>query len=613
MSRPLERPPRLEGIFNLKLKQTLTIGLAVLLIFCFCGCYPGQGSSAASRAGQGQEEFDELLKELLPDLVNMVQFDSGFLFLEPGEAGLDDPGSEFGWTSIEDWQDSMAGAEELLAELESFDVSRLDAESQRTLALLKDAYTRILALSDFYMLGTNDLGMQSDAATLGITIMHAPYRTAEDFDRLFAMYRDLDGAFHALIDLEQTRQDAGMGMTRSEIDLAIEEFERLLEGDPPAAQLLGDELIDDADFLSAAQKEEYHRLNAEAVSQHLVPAYEYLIEALEQMEGRQGRPGLAGRMNGREFYEAMLLNYGFDETPQELMLYLEKQYRLCLKEMRALAAEAEDGKAVEAVLDDPGSLEFTGAGSPQEILEYLKEEAVSEFPVIDTGTVVPVLTPEALRANAVTAYYVLAPLDAPLSSVRGVYMNSEEDGADYLTLAHEGFPGHLYQDAYAASQDRSYVRRLLERAYLGASEGWGVYSEIVAAGWAETDAALAEMAALSQLIDHIIWAWADIGVNYFGWNSEELAENAEEAFGIVFQEPDEIAKMVAAMAGTWVPYGVGGTKFLEMRRRAESELGRDFDAAEFHTAVLDAFPASFSMIDAAVEDYIEAAQGRQAA
>lgn len=580
-----------------------------MLIFCLCGCDAAvrqpdaEPSSAASAFGQA--DFDAYLREILPSLVDMSTFSAGFLFLDPQAAGLPEPGSAFGWTSEEDWEQYVEDARRIRGELKAFDPATLDAESRRTLALLLDFLDRQEPLADFYLLDANSLGLESGAATLSTEIAHAPYQSSADFDRLFAMYADLDESFHALTAAEQTRQESGAGMTRAEIDLVVEELQKLIAGDPPAAQSLADERIDEADFLSAAQKEEYHAKNAAAVADDLVPAVEYLIGALQDMPGRSGVPGMAGRQGGKEYYAALLRTLGFDETPEELMDYLEEQVDFYLNEISSLVMECEDMDALAAYAEDPDSVRYIEADTPEEILAYLEASAPLEFPEIDSGSVSVTFTPEALRAPAIVAYYILAPLDQAPDADKQVFVNDEQSGADYLTLAHEGIPGHLYQDVYAAAQGRSPVRRLAERSYLGATEGWGVYSEMVAAGWAQGDAVLAQIAALSSLTDRLVWAWSEIGVNYLGWTAAELDRQMEDTFGFSFGDDESYVDLLAAMPGSWVPYGAGAAKILGMRRRAETALGDSFDPVRFHAALLDELPASFAALDGAVERYIE--------
>lgn len=591
-------------------KRLLTAFLAAMLALCLCGC--DSAAAPASLARGGQAQFDAYLESLLPEIVDTSTFDAGFLFLDPEEVGLEEPGSAFPWVSEEDWTEEVSQAQQILEDLEAFDPAKLNASSRATLELLRDVYTMGTEMSDFYMLAANDLGMESDAATLGITVAHAPYRSAADFDRLFAMYEDLDGTFRELIETERMRQEAGAGMTAAEIELAIREYERLLEGEPTAIQRLGDELIDGADFLSPAEKQTYHQKNEEAVTQHLLPAYAYLISSLREFPGRTGAPGLAGRMNGREFYELLLRYQGFDETPEELMHYLEEQVDSCLAEIESLVMEIEDVEALQAFLADPEAVPLVDADTPEGILEYLEAGMRSEFPVLETGEVDVVLTPEVLRNPEVVAYYVLMPLDQNPAQAKDVYINDEKTGADYSTLAHEGFPGHLYQDVYAALQDRSPVRRLLERGYTGATEGWGVYSEYLAADWVQDlDPVIARVAALSDQTDRLIMAWADIGVNYLGWTAAELAGNIEDTYGVAFEDAEELTNILAAMPATWVSYGVGGAKLIELRRQAEEALGDAFDPVAYHRAVLDVLPSDFSQIEAVVEAYISAAQAQQ--
>ena len=102
---------------------------------------------------------------------------------------------------------------------------------------------------------------------------------------------------------------------------------------------------------------------------------------------------------------------------------------------------------------------FDGSGSftltePAAILENLKKQMEESFPEIPDAEKSAVdyeirYVPEYLESVLSPAFYLTSPIDDPSRNtiyINNGYSDSTEDL--YTTLAHEGFPGHLYQTAY---------------------------------------------------------------------------------------------------------------------------------------------------------------------
>lgn len=580
------------------MKRALAFVLCLFLMLT-AGCRAPAG---------GQAEFDALMTELLPALVDTQDFTSRYYFLHPEEAGLEEAGSSFSVVSEEDWEASFEETRRALASLAEIDEAQLQAENRLDLEIIKDALERSLVMEDFYLLACGGLGIESDAAQLATLAAHTPYQKKEDLEALFAMYETLPAVFSRLVEMEKERQQQGAGMTRSEIDLALEAYDRLLAH----AEELGEDIITAAPFLTDEEKEAYLKKNAEAVAAYLIPAYTTLRDALSQMTGRDGVPGLAGRKNGSRYYLALLESMGVDETPEALAEELAQAYETLRDELSGLTGRI-DAQQLMQFLDAPEDYSLMEGAAAKEISAWQREAVRQVFPAAEVGEVDVVLTPEVLREPNTVAYYILAPLDEAPSVEKRIYINDEETAGDFLVLAHEGFPGHLYQDMYAASQSRQTVRRLVERSYSAALEGWGVYSSLAAAELLQDNKEMALLAALLDLGDRLIAAYADIALNYFGWTLQELEDNLAGQFGMKIPGLKEFAEVLCAMPGSYLAYGIGGLRLLKMRQEAQNALGEAYTAASFHQAVLDVLPASLSHLEEAVHTYIRRVQERKAA
>ena len=109
----------------------------------------------------------------------------------------------------------------------------------------------------------------------------------------------------------------------------------------------------------------------------------------------------------------------------------------------------------------------------------------------------------------------------------------------YTTLAHEGDPGHLYQNAYTASGNLPLIRNLF--SFTGYAEGWATYVEFeYAYDYAGADETLADLLAGNEACLLGLMAYIDIGIHYDGWDREDVAEYLAD-FGVEDQDAtDEI-------------------------------------------------------------------------
>lgn len=562
-------------------------------------------SAEPDEPGDGDEQarFDAYLEELTSYMVDADDFFTGYLFLDPGAAGLEGDEKPLGAVTEEEWRESCDLTRELIADLEGFDEDALNEESRLSLRIILDSLERSLLTEDYYYNMGSGLGLYGTVASIPSYIADYPVENLADLSQIFTLYSALPEAFEEYIALEKDCQAHGAGMTERSIELALEQYGGYL--DPSVMISVMDEKIDGLDFMDSENKEENKKQNARLVEESFIPAYEYLVAELSAMQGRDSDYGAAGATDGADYYAAFVRELiGVDMTPEEIQAYLLEQYDYYWDEMVGLVNKPG---VWEAYMED--DFRFTEETTAEGIIDYLQEAVLADYPDIGMVDYEVVLTPEALRTPGTIAYYVLRPLDQTGGEPANIYINDESTAADYITLAHEGFPGHMYQDSYAAWQGRPYARGVAGRMYTGFMEGWGTYSEIMAADYATTDADVARLYALDDLVSGILVGYADIGINYGGWSRDEFEDELSAYFDVEGYNLDYMFDMLAEDPAYMLAYNLGGPMLLELRRDAEDALDGGFDAVEFHRAVLDASPASFDVISDAVARYVAEAGG----
>ena len=176
-----------------------------------------------------------------------------------------------------------------------------------------------------------------------------------------------------------------------------------------------------------------------------------------------------------------------------------------------------------------------------------------------------------------------------------IYINGKYSSNEiYTTLAHEGYPGHLYQTLYTTSKDLSLIRNLL--SYSGYVEGWATYVEYYSYDLSGLNPNLSQLLKFNSAASLGLYAYIDMSVNYDGWGLNEVANYLHD-YGI---EDEEIIKeifyaMVEAPAN-YLCYFIGYLEILELKEMAEDSLGKNFSLIEFHDSLLSIGPAPFYVI-----------------
>lgn len=157
--------------------------------------------------------------------------------------------------------------------------------------------------------------------------------------------------------------------------------------------------------------------------------------------------------------------------------------------------------------------------SPEQILEDLQKQIQTDFPAVpSTSYEVKYVHPD-LEEHLSPAFYLTPPIDT--LSPNDIYINRHANMSGlelYTTLAHEGFPGHLYQTITFASSAPDPVRYL--PAMGGYVEGWATYAESFAYTYYQPDSTDGQLAWLNRSLNLCMMSLLDTVIHYNGWNQE---------------------------------------------------------------------------------------------
>jgi uncharacterized protein (DUF885 family) len=199
--------------------------------------------------------------------------------------------------------------------------------------------------------------------------------------------------------------------------------------------------------------------------------------------------------------------------------------------------------------------------------------------------------------------YLVPPIDSYQNN--NIYINGNNKktlSMIYTTVAHEGYPGHLYQCVYFRNQKPAPIRNILN--FIGYDEGWATYVEMYSYHLAGIDENLADFLEINNMVILCMYARADIGIHYQGWTKDEVVEYIKQYLG------DE--KIAGSIYDTlleepviYLPYAIGYLEIMELRKKAELELGNQFVAKDFHKFLLNIGPAQFNIIEEHMDLWIK--------
>lgn len=560
--------------------------------------------SRPASAENSQTLFEELTGDIFRENAASSILDRHYLMAEPENFNLSKPESLYGNADLEGLQKSSDAIAGYLDRLNAIDPDSLSPEDQLDYQILK-AYLETESTCQGLELYAQPLaptiGVQ---AQLPILLAEYEFYREEDIDDYFSLLEGLGAYFDQILSLEQEKASQGLMMSDDAIDRVLDSCEPYLDSSENCV-LAGtfSERLDRLNGLDSAKKENYVRRHEELIRTAFIPAYEKLMEGLSGLKGSgKVQGGLCRYPDGREYYRYLVYSstYTSCRDVTTLRKTIERRIERDFRELASIVTRRQD------LLDSLPDVSFAFT-EPHEILRHLMEQTALSYPAPICEDYTIRYVPKALEPVLSPAFYLTPPIDRDGSNTIYINQGSASSGQDHLftTLAHEGYPGHLYQTTYFLSTDPSPFRHLL--SFGAYTEGWATYVEMESYQMDESlDQDLARLLALNSSITLGLHAYIDIMVNDQGWDISQI-HNFITSY---YDDPDQefSAALYEAMVdnpSNYLEYYVGYLEFSDMREKAEEALGEAFDLVEFHHFLLDTGPAPFSVLRKGLERWIQ--------
>ncbi len=540
------------------------------------------------------EEFtrDLFLREITGNTLNLH-----YTLEDPAGYGIRDYPITLGGYDPQTAKDYLLGLQELKFELLSFPFDSLTPEEQLTYDILADYLDTQIDLSSFTLYEeplSYSNGMQ---VQLPILLAEYEFNSEQDVTDYLKLITLVDDYFRDMIAFEQDKSAAGLFMSDELCDRVIHSCEAFLENQDHHYMLQTFEnRLQDLN-LSEKKEQKYIKSNQKTFEQEIIPAYETLITELTQLKGTgKNDGGICNLPRGKRYYELLVYSeVGCDDSINNILSRIETQR---FYDLLVCADLLEQNPHIFAECD---AISWSMPEEKQ-MLEHLEEAMCRDFPACPKTNYSIHHVDPALKAYMAPAFYITAPIDNYMDNT--IYINDGNDSSDiyyFTTLAHEGFPGHLYQTVMSYEYEMLPIRSILN--YSGYCEGWATYIEMMSYYYADIKPELAEMLSHNQAATLSLYATADIGIHYKNWSEEDIYL-FWESYGITDRDTiDEITRLILSEPGNYLKYYLGYLEFLDLRDYARNTLGSNYSTIEFHRAILDIGPAPFPILEKYLEEF----------
>lgn len=559
------------------------------------GCCMVQSVPAASSGQDTQEAFDLFLDRVYAEWLSDSPFEVHFYLEHPEEYGITIDNytlmdySEYDEEAIAAYEQEQ---EKEMEELKSFDKSLLTDRQQIIYDKLMEGISlneKYVDMFDFSSMIGGANGIVSSLANNFYNYLFIEKKDIEDYLKFLA---DIPNYIDYAIRYTNEYAQYDLVPSKYMLQTNLQLIEELIDGDENVFLQGFEEKLADAAYLSEQERTEFSDQNRQLVEQLVTPAFEKLRQQLTEWEETFGEwEGIGVYEEGEDYYNYLIEIYaGVSMDGEELFEYLGNKLDESEERFWELLED-------EAIYDGYMNSEYGFSEStPAEILDALRSYTQENFAAIeDPGYRVEEL-PTALRSDNMLAYYQLTQHDH--DDTNQIYLNPDALGGDlgilYETLAHEGYPGHLYCFNYIKQQNWHPINTLISNT--GFEEGWAEYAAQMSLYSWDLDENMMEVVFLDQEINYLLMAMSDIGINYGAWTIDDVFDLWNSYFYLDSTEDvRDIYDSCLAEPGVILSYPVGYFQICDLEEEVRELLGDAFDQKEFIRVLLSVGGASFDL------------------
>lgn len=558
-----------------------------------------------------QQEFEQYLDDYFKDVVTDDTLTYNYTIKDGADYGLEEPEVTLGdpGMTAEEIEQDKEEFEGWVKKLDAIDRSCLTEDQKLTYDVLDEYFEVSAGIFDNVYLYEPFSPMRGLQANIATNFTDYRFDDKEDVERYIELIGQIPDYFAEYLDFEREKSEKGYFMSDAVCDKVISQCQDFVADKENHFMVTTfNDNIDALDFLTDEEKAEYKEANKQAVVNSLLPAFENVAAVLSGLKGTGTNDGgICNYDGGKEYYEYLLKNFaGTAKSPEEVIDMLDTElqklmvslYQYYLGNQAAYEYFAANYDSIFAETDQM---------TASEMVDKMMETASEHYP--DAGTIN--YKAEALDKNLETimddvlAYYMAPAIDDPDNNL--IRVNGLHTDGMWTTLAHEGYPGHMLQNAYYMSTDPEPVRTLMN--FLGYKEGWAMYAcydslyyyEYEEPEYGDTIAALYQ---LNDEMSYLMMGRVDLGINYEGWTLQDTADYLTKN-GMDGSAAQELYTTMVGDPAVYQSYSTGYYEMKELRDYAEEKMGDDFDLKTFNTIILETGPCQFDILKEQVDKKLQ--------
>lgn len=514
---------------------------------------------------------------------------------------------------------SKSKMENFISLLSDMDTAVLSKEELYCHNLLQDYFS--LQIEGFSFTYFEECFSPSSGLVSNYPILMAEYifRTEKDVTDYLTLLKDTPNYFSTYLDFQKERTLMGHYLASVSLQETIEQCDTIftakaLNNNTHFLQLTFRERLAPLvakEIISKKEAFQYIKENNHILKNIVFPSYQILKNSLSSMQ-KENRPlhGLYQKENGKEYYQWLIeKQVGCTLPVPEILNKLEIDFEKNLYTFRYLQEKIQAFPDYEKLIEEPFPIK-----DKNEMLNSLQKLMKNDFPSLSSFSDRPIKTTLKSVSNCMEeytspAFYLLPPIDDVWQNTIYINNNSTPQGLDlFTTLAHEGYPGHLYQTVYyglySKQKDVPLIRHIMN--YDGYVEGWAIYCEFMAYDYATTlypedkqDFYFLwhNLLLTDRKLQLNILSILDIHLHYYD-DSLQNAKNILNQYGIMDEETiKEIRQYVLEEPGNYLKYYMGYLLIIDLKENVRNLMGSSYSDMNFHKLILNTGPSDFNNLE----------------
>lgn len=536
------------------------------------------------------KDFDLFLDTIFDELVSDNYLYMHFNVADYKAMGIEKPEVGFGHIVYGVDEEEFNKTEKQLEDLLAFDYDKLSLRQQYDYDLLH--YSLLETLCGLEYSKYNLIFSSSSQFSDGIVtnLMEFAMYDEESEEDFLAVLKDVPNYINEAIEYSKQQSNDGLYHSDDMLDEEISYIDNLISSNGKSIY----EHYKEYDIYPEVK---------ELVENEVIPAFVTLKEYLNTLYGKTKSDKLAlTKINNGYAEYTYITNTSNNGDMYAIYTQLIEVYSDWVNNfINAYQNNEHILEDYEDFLNDDKAINL----SAEDMLEYLRNNSSKRYEYLEDANYV-VSSLDTL-GDSTLGYYVSPPIDNLNQNV--IRVNAKINNEDYdqmsvfEVMAHEGFPGHLYQNIYFQQKNPHKFRAT--QSFIGYTEGYADLAAMDAIDMLNVDDEYKAVAKLNSITfnSHLLLSIVDLGVNYFGWDVNTIGNKLEKLFlDKAIAQP--LYDVVVAMPGTFVRYGVGYVSHLNLRKKAMDELGDKFDFVAYDRVIIENGPLPFAILEGVVEDYI---------